>query len=99
MARVRSLRAGSICARINVESCGINIHENWQGAAVANAVGGGDVGMADGDDFVPRAHAHRQQCQVQSGRAARNRAGVRRAHEAGELALKRRHLRALRDPA
>ena len=47
----------------------------------------------------PGADADGEQREVQRGGAVRHRAGVRRADERGELALERRDLRPLGDPA
>ena len=78
---------------------GLDVDEHRRRAAVADRVGGGDERVADGDDLVARPDADGQQRQVQRRRAVRDGAGVRRADELGELALERRDLRALRDPA
>ena len=67
--------------RIHVERAGLDVDEHRRGAAIADGVGRGDEGMADGDDLVAGADADRQQRQVQRRRAVGHRTGVRRADE------------------
>src|SRR5579863_3031654 len=86
-------------AWINIERRRVDVDEDRHGPAVANAVRGGDVGVAYGDDFIARAHADGQQRKVKRGGAAGDRACVRRTDEGGKLTFKRRNLGALRDPA
>ena len=85
--------------RVQVEGVRLDVHEDRGGAAVADAVGGGDEGVADGDDLVARLDADRQQRQVQGRGAARNRAGVGGADQGGEGLLELRDPGALADPA
>ena len=85
--------------RVDVEGVRLDVHEDRRGAAVADAVGGGDEGVADRDDLVARLDADRQQRQVQGGGAARDRAGVGGADQGGEGLLELRDPRALADPA
>ena len=68
----------------------LDVDEDRRRAAVADGVGGGDEGVADGDDLVARPDADRQQRQVQRRGAVRHRAGVRRADVGGELAARTR---------
>lgn len=70
--------------RIHVEGVGINVDEDGQGAAVTDAVGGRDEGMADGDDLVARPNPDGQECEVQGRGAARDCAGVGGADRCGE---------------
>ena len=51
------------------------------GAGMAYRIGGGDVGMAGGDDLIARLHADGQQRQMQGGGAVRDCAGVLGADE------------------
>ena len=85
--------------RIDVEGLGLDVHEDRDRAAVADAVGRGDEGVADGDDFVPGADADGQQRQVQGRRATGHGAGVLGPDPRCELTLERGDLRPLGDPA
>src|SRR6185295_19998118 len=62
-------------------------------------VGGGDEGVADGDDLLPRLDAARQQSEVQRDRAVRNRDSMPRAAELREFPFKSRDFWPLRHPA
>ena len=99
IARVRGVIAASISAGSMLNVRRLDVDEHRRGAAVADGVGGGDEGVADGDDLVARPHADGEQRQVQRRRAVGDGAGVRRADVGRELPLERGDLRTLRDPA
>src|SRR5215475_4142070 len=54
---------------VEVEGTGIDVNENRHRAAVTNHIRGGDVGMTNGDNFVARLDADREQRQMQRGGA------------------------------
>ncbi len=99
IARVRGVTARPRAAGSMLKVAGIDVDEHRHGAAVADGVGGGDEGVADGDHLVAGPDADGQQRQMQRGGAVGHGAGVRRADRGGELRLEGRDLRALGDPA
>ena len=65
IALVRGVIAASSCAGSIVNEQRIDVDEHRRRAGVADRRDGGDEGERDGDDFVARADAGRQQRQVQ----------------------------------
>ena len=46
--------------RIEIISRRLNINEDWLSAAIMDAIGGGEEGMADRNDFVSRLNSDNQ---------------------------------------
>ena len=86
-------------SRVDVVGVRLDVDEDRRSAAVADAVGGGDVRVTDRDNLIARLHAGNQKGQVQCCRTVGDRTGVRRADHFGEFALEGGDLGALRDPA
>ena len=84
---------------VDVERRRIDVNEDRRRSAVADGVRRGNERMADGDDLIAEADTERGERDVKRRRAARHRAGMRRADGLGEFAFERRDLGALRHPA
>ena len=99
MALVRGLMAASMSLGIDVECVPVDVHKDRRCPAVADAVGGCDVGVTDCDHFIPRTDAGGQQRQMQRRGAIGNGTGVRSADARGEFLLERSDLGSLGNPA
>ena len=62
--------------RVHVIGSRINIDEDGKRSAIAHAVGGRDVGMADGNYLVTKAHPSGEQGEVQRRGAVGHGAGI-----------------------
>ena len=89
-----SIRSGSI---LNVT--GSISTKTGRRAAVNDAVGGRDEGVADGDDLIAVPHTDREERQMQRCRAVGDRASVRSADIGRERPLEGGNLRPLCQPA
>ena len=98
MARVRGPMASATAAGSMLNVSASMSTNTGLCAAVADRVGGGDEGVADGDHLVAGPDAQGQEREVQRRGAVADRTGVRRPDQRGELALEARHLRTLREP-
>src|SRR5207249_11966405 len=84
---------------VELPAIGRDVDEDGVGPAVADRVRGGDEGEVGDDDQVVAADSRREERDVQGGRAALHRDGVRGAHRLGERGLESLHERAdIRDP-
>src|ERR1700730_14742943 len=71
--------------RIKVEGVRFDINENGCRSAIADSIGGGDVGMTDGNYFVTRLHPDGEQRKMKRGGAIRDRTSARGTDEGREL--------------
>ena len=85
--------------RIHIEGCRINVDKHRLGAAIAHDICSGDIGVADGNDFITRNDASSEEREMKASRAVRHRNGVLGAHIGGELFFEGRDFWALCDPA
>ena len=85
--------------RIEIVGARLDIDEDRDRSAIADAVGRRDEGMARHDHLVAAADADGQESEMQRRRAARHGAGMGRPDTGGELAFEGGDLRALRHPA
>ncbi len=92
--RACSGRDGPFDSRgVDIESPGINVHENRSRADLRDRAGRGDKSKRCGDDFVTGTDAERVQRQYQCVGAGRTANGVFALREFGELVFKRRDFR------
>ena len=85
--------------RVHVVRRGVDIDEHRLGPAVADAVRGRDVRVADRDDLVTLADAGRKEREMERRRAVRHRAAVRRADQRRELGFESGDFGPLGEPA